>query len=84
MLAGGHAENALPQSARATINCRILPHDDAKAVDAEVQRLAGSKVEVKQLNPPLASPPSPLRPDVMEAVEGSLSRCGRGPRSCHR
>jgi len=69
MLAGGHAENALPQSARATINCRILPHDDAKAVDAEVQRLAGPKVEVKQLNPPLSSPPSPLRPDVMEAVE---------------
>ena len=65
----GHAENALPQSATAIVNCRILPHDDAKAVDTEVQRLAGSKVEVKQLNPPLASPPSPLRPDVVKVVE---------------
>src|SRR6059058_3318868 len=25
MLAAGHAENALPQAARATVNCRILP-----------------------------------------------------------
>jgi acetylornithine deacetylase/succinyl-diaminopimelate desuccinylase-like protein len=65
----GHADNALPQSASATVNCRILPHDDAKAVDAEVHRLAGSKVEVKQTNAPLASPPSPLRPDVVKLVE---------------
>src|SRR3989454_4550256 len=70
MLRAGHAENALPQSATATVNCRILPHDDAAAVDAEVRRLAGPKVEVKASNPPLASPPSPLRPDVMRVVEG--------------
>ncbi len=68
-LHAGHAENALPQSATATVNCRILPHDDAAAVDAEVRRLAGPKVEVKATNPPLASPPSPLRPDVMKVVE---------------
>jgi acetylornithine deacetylase/succinyl-diaminopimelate desuccinylase-like protein len=66
----GHADNALPQSASATINCRILPHDDAAVVDAEVRRLAGPAVEVKALNPPLASPPSPLRPEVMKVVEG--------------
>jgi acetylornithine deacetylase/succinyl-diaminopimelate desuccinylase-like protein len=65
----GHAENALPQSATAIVNCRILPNDDPREVDATVQRLAGSKVEVKQLNPPLASPPSPLRPDVVKTVE---------------
>jgi len=65
----GHADNALPQSATAIVNCRILPNDDPKEVHATVERLAGSKVEVKQLNPPLASPPSPLRPDVVKAVE---------------
>src|SRR6266849_823399 len=65
----GHAENALPQSATATVNCRILPHDDAVAVNAEVHRLAGPKVEVKATNPPLASPPSPLRPDVLKVIE---------------
>jgi acetylornithine deacetylase/succinyl-diaminopimelate desuccinylase-like protein len=70
MAQAGHAENALPQSASATVNCRILPHDDAKAVDDQIRRIAGSKVEVIQLNAPLASPPSPLRPDVMAAVEG--------------
>jgi len=69
MVQAGHAENALPQTATATVNCRILPHDDAAAVDAEVRRLAGPKVEVKATNPPLASPPSPLRPDVIQAVE---------------
>jgi len=69
MAQAGHAENALPQSASATINCRILPHDDAKAVDEEIRRIAGSKVEVIQLNPPLASPPSPLRPDVLAVIE---------------
>jgi acetylornithine deacetylase/succinyl-diaminopimelate desuccinylase-like protein len=69
-VSAGHAENALPQSAVATVNCRILPHDDAAAVDAEVRRLAGPKVEVKATNPPLASPPSPLRADVMQAIEG--------------
>jgi acetylornithine deacetylase/succinyl-diaminopimelate desuccinylase-like protein len=69
-LRAGHAENALPQSATATVNCRILPHDDAAAVDLEVRRLAGPAVEVKATNPPLASPPSPLRPDVMRVIEG--------------
>jgi acetylornithine deacetylase/succinyl-diaminopimelate desuccinylase-like protein len=70
MVNAGHAENALPQSAKAIVNCRILPHDDAAAVDADLRRLAGAKVEVKATNPPLASPPSPLRPDVTAIVEG--------------
>ena len=69
MVTAGHAENALPQSAKATVNCRVLPHDDAAALDAEVRRLAGPKVEVKATNPPLASPPSPLRPDVTGVIE---------------
>ena len=70
MVTAGHAENALPQSASALVNCRILPHDDPVAVEAEVMRLAGPKVEAKAQLPPKASPPSPLRPDVMGAVEG--------------
>ena len=70
LLAGGHAANALPQSAVATINCRLLPHDDPKAIAADLERLAGPKVELKQTSTPYASPPSPLRPDVLAAVEG--------------
>src|SRR5207244_2245240 len=41
MLEAGHAENALPQSARATVNCRILPGEPASEVEATLRRLAG-------------------------------------------
>ncbi|MBV8032100.1 MAG: M20/M25/M40 family metallo-hydrolase, partial [Betaproteobacteria bacterium] len=68
-LMGGHADNALPQSASATVNCRILPNDDAAAIDRELRAVLGPKIEIKQTNPPLASPASPLRKDVMGAVE---------------
>jgi acetylornithine deacetylase/succinyl-diaminopimelate desuccinylase-like protein len=69
MLEAGHAENALPQRAKATVNCRILPHDDATEVERTVKSLAGEKVAVKRLFPPTLSPPSPLRADVLGVVE---------------
>src|SRR5207245_4666735 len=47
MLQGGHADNALPQSATATVNCRIMPGVDPKLVQAELQQVAGPRVEVK-------------------------------------
>lgn len=66
----GHAENALPQSAKATVNCRILPHDDPKEVDATLRKLLGSdRISMVASNPPLASPPSPLRPDVVGVID---------------
>src|SRR3954463_16693236 len=46
MLQAGHADNALPQSAQATVNCRIMPGIDPKVIQAELQKLAGPKVEV--------------------------------------
>ncbi|MEJ8815999.1 M20/M25/M40 family metallo-hydrolase [Variovorax ureilyticus] len=66
----GHAENALPQSAKATVNCRILPHDDPAEVDAALRKvLETPRMKIEQSNPPLKSPPSPLRPDVVQVVE---------------
>ncbi|SCK16093.1 Acetylornithine deacetylase/Succinyl-diaminopimelate desuccinylase [Variovorax sp. HW608] len=66
----GHAENALPQSAKATVNCRILPHDDPAEVDAALRKLLETpRMKVEQTNPPLKSPPSPLRPEVMQVVD---------------
>ncbi|MBO9649438.1 MAG: M20/M25/M40 family metallo-hydrolase [Variovorax sp.] len=66
----GHAENALPQSAKATVNCRILPHDDPAEVDAALRKvLETPRMKIEQTNPPLKSPPSPLRPDVVQVVE---------------
>jgi len=76
MLEGGHADNALPQSAKATVNCRIMPGVDPKTVQAELQQLAGSKVEVKP-DPNyigVPTPPSPIRADVLKAVTASIQR----------
>src|SRR6185503_10461183 len=56
----GHANNALPQMARAVVNCRILPGEPTAPVEATVRRLAGDTVKVTVLYPPTASPPSPL------------------------
>jgi acetylornithine deacetylase/succinyl-diaminopimelate desuccinylase-like protein len=76
MLQAGHADNALPQSARATVNCRIMPGVEPKTVQAELQQLAGTKVEVtpdpNYIGRP--TPVSPLRPDVLKAVTASIQR----------
>lgn len=68
MLAGGHAENALPQSASATVNCRIFPGVPVADVLTELRAIAGSKVEVTPLGPSNSSDASPLRADVMQAT----------------
>jgi acetylornithine deacetylase/succinyl-diaminopimelate desuccinylase-like protein len=67
MLEGGHAVNALPQLATANVNCRILPEDSVENVLATLRKIAGDQVEVKIRTDEGASPPSPLRPDVMGA-----------------
>ncbi|HET9459945.1 MAG TPA: M20/M25/M40 family metallo-hydrolase [Sphingomicrobium sp.] len=68
MLDGGHAENALPQLAQATVNCRIMPGLDPKTVEAELERVAGPGVDVTPFpNQGRLSPVSPLRPDVVNA-----------------
>ncbi|MBV0881989.1 M20/M25/M40 family metallo-hydrolase [Noviherbaspirillum sp. L7-7A] len=66
----GHAENALPQSAKAVVNCRILPHDDPAEVDATLKKvLGGERLTMVASNPPLRSPASPLRPDITGVIE---------------
>ncbi|HKC03690.1 MAG TPA: M20/M25/M40 family metallo-hydrolase [Sphingomicrobium sp.] len=74
MLQAGHADNALPQTAQATVNCRIFPNVQPKDVQAELQQLAGPKVAVtpdpNYVGQP--TPPSPLRPDVLKAVTQAI------------
>ena len=78
-ISAGHADNALPQTAKATVNCRILPHDDPKEVDAALRKLLGSeRISMKAVNPPLASPPSPLRKDVVDVIEGLTQKMWPG------
>ncbi len=68
LLRGGHADNALPQSATATINCRIFPGVAVQAVQKTLQDVAGKNVAVDSIGAPTASDASPLRADVMAAV----------------
>jgi acetylornithine deacetylase/succinyl-diaminopimelate desuccinylase-like protein len=73
MLDGGHAENALPQKAKAIVNCRIFPGVAVETVrDALVAAIADSEVAVTTLNAPEASPVSEMRPDVMKAITRSV------------
>ncbi|GAA3905503.1 M20/M25/M40 family metallo-hydrolase [Sphingomonas limnosediminicola] len=76
MLKGGHADNALPQMAEATVNCRIFPGVEPKTVQAELQQMVGPKVEVKP-DPNyigVTTPASPPRADVVNAVKAAALR----------
>ncbi len=72
MLAGGHAENALPQSARATINCRILPGVPPARIEETLRTvIADPQITLTNASPKAEpSPPSPLTPEVLQAIEG--------------
>jgi acetylornithine deacetylase/succinyl-diaminopimelate desuccinylase-like protein len=79
-LAGGHANNALPQSAVATINCRIFPGTSAEDVRAVLQEAVGPDVEVRQGEDAIVSDASPLRPDVVAAVTRAVEAADPGAR----
>jgi acetylornithine deacetylase/succinyl-diaminopimelate desuccinylase-like protein len=68
LLRGGHAENALPQSATATFNCRLFPGMSADEVQRRLEQAAGPNVEVERVFDLPESDASPLRDDVLEAV----------------
>ena len=75
MLDGGHAQNALPQMARATVNCRIMPGLDPKTVEAELKSVAGAGVEVTPFaNQGRITQASPLRADVVKAYTDAVRR----------
>lgn len=70
MLSGGHAANALPQVARATVNCRILPGEPVDEVHKTLQRvLADEQIAVTPIGSAVLSPASPLNPQIMRAIE---------------
>ena len=74
MAQAGHALNALPQSAKVMVNCRIFPGVAIDAVKAElVKVVADSGATVTTLGDPLASDASPLRADVMKAVRDAVT-----------
>ncbi len=69
MLDGGHALNALPQTAGATVNCRVLPDMKPEEVIGKLKQVIGDEqVSVKPLGEVVIGPPSPLRPDLFKAA----------------
>jgi len=74
MLNAGHAENALPQRAIGTVNCRIFPGVEVATVQAALEQAGGNpKAEWKVRGTPTASPVSEPRPDVTAAVKSALA-----------
>jgi acetylornithine deacetylase/succinyl-diaminopimelate desuccinylase-like protein len=71
LISGGHAENALPQRAKATIQCRMMPGDTAAVVQqALVATLADPSVKVILDAPPIVSPESPPSPQITKMLTG--------------
>lgn len=70
LLHGGHADNALPQTAGANINCRMLPDDNAKDVLNTLKLVAAdNQVEITCPYSSFPSPLSPIRKDIMRLAE---------------
>lgn len=68
-LEGGHADNALPQRAQATVNCRIFPGEKSSFIESELKRVAGDRVTVTPRGE--AHPSDAADPDspVMKTIE---------------
>ena len=69
-LMAGHADNALPQTAFAIVNCRLLPGDSADSVKSILERVvADSQIVVRPIGVPKPSPPSPLSPEILGPIQ---------------
>ena len=67
---GGHAVNALPQRASATVNCRVLPGEPIDEVHATLRRvLADDGISITRFGGSVLSTPSPLHGEIMGAIE---------------
>jgi acetylornithine deacetylase/succinyl-diaminopimelate desuccinylase-like protein len=74
-LSGGHAINALPQRATATVNCRVLPGVDPAAVTAQLLRLVADTTVHAVTRPPVkpAAAASPMRDDVLKLLTRAVA-----------
>jgi len=79
MLEAGHAENALPQTARAIVNCRIMPGDPPEEVLKTLNRVIDdAQISIIPLKPAKPSPPSPLTPELMGVIEHAKEKIWPG------
>jgi acetylornithine deacetylase/succinyl-diaminopimelate desuccinylase-like protein len=79
MLEAGHAENALPQTARAIVNARLLPGESADDVLKTLKTIvADDQITITPIKPAKPSPPSPLTPEVMNAIQHAKEKLWPG------
>ena len=70
-LAGGHANNALPQTATANVNCRVEPTSTYEYVKATLQKVIGDTgVKLSGVNQAgvVGAPPSAVPPELLSAI----------------
>lgn len=73
MLNAGNAPNALPQNATATVNCRILPGVPVADVQSALTRVvANPAIKVSLVGEAVESPVSPVRADIVAALQAAL------------
>ena len=79
MLEGGHAENALPQTARAVVNCRLLPDESPDEVEHTLKKvLANEKISVTAIEPAKPSPGSPITPELIRGINAAKEKLWPG------
>jgi len=79
MIRGGHANNALPQTVTSNINCRLLPDDNIEHVTSVLKNIINDpQIELINTNAGKPGPMSPLRKDVLDAVENITASMWQG------
>ena len=79
MLEGGHATNALPQRARATVNCRILPGEPVDEVQKTLARVMGDdQIRITPVGVATLSPAPPLSREILGPVEAVTAQMWPG------
>ena len=69
-LSGGHANNALPQTARATINCRVVPGELAAYVrETLIRVLADDRIAIDEPRERESVEPTALNKELLSAIE---------------
>lgn len=75
MLRGGHVENALPEAATVTVNCRVYPGVDIADIAKKLQAIVNNPdIKLVKLGDPASSPPSPVREDIMAIVQQAVDQ----------
>ncbi len=73
MLSGGHAENALPESATLTVNCRVYPGVSVADVKQTLQAVIDDPaIEIAAIEEYLPSPASTIRDDIFPLIDAAM------------